>query len=399
MPEEAIQQTRINEVKVEDRSLDGLGNMLASGLNKPVPTQDNQEIPQSKVDVLVKGLEQKAEESNVTTALKLGNGAEIIVETPEQIKIKEKEVQIETIKADLNKSEEEKLKAVSELKEASKPKKYWEEKDESNENGAADSSKEKEPEYKEWEQKAKEYDEILKDPAVDALISARKAGKDFTSFLKDVQPIDVDKIPLSELMKEQLKRENLSAEAIESEMEAFEGMSERAKVRETKEIKATLQSEQQNRLSKYSLDNKQAAIKSQEWIMGLNKEKEQYLESIKGKVKEGVEMTSARLPELKQDFENFNLRRKDGTLDVPRVMRIILLEKYNSLRLENAYQQGRTERELEGWQEITRPSASNGLNIAPEVKNKSSQKQETEQNLKTLESMYSSRGSGQRVSN
>lgn len=128
------------------------------------------------------------------------------------------------------------------------------------------------------------------------------------------------------------------------------------------------------------------------------KEKEQYLESIKGKVKEGVEMTSARLQELGEDFDSFNLFRKDGSLDVPRIMRIHLLEKYNSLRLENAYQQGRTEREMEGWQEIARPSATNGIAVVPENKNQS-QKSEHEKNLSEFDRLTQIHGRGVRVSN
>lgn len=394
--------TDILEAPVKEKIQDETYNILSKGLgeSKPVEVDDAKRI----IENLTKGIEKKEEVKPVVKEKKFDtNGKEIVVapvvETPEQIKLKEQATQIEAIKADLTKSEDEKAKAISELTKVTKPLKHWEVKEETPAESAAPKEETKELEIKAFEAKAREYDEILKDPAVEALITARKAGKNFSEFLKEVAPIDVNKIPLNDLMREQLKRENLSPEAIETEMEAFEGLSERAKIRETKDIKASLQSEQQNRLAKYSLDNKQQEIKAQEWVLNLNKEKEQYLDSIKGKVKEGVEITSARLPELQKEFENFNLRRKDGTLDVPRVMRIILLEKYNSLRLENAYQQGSTEKELEiftGKDGIVRPSASNGIATIPDNK-KQSQKTENEKNLSEFDRLTQIRGKGTRV--
>lgn len=353
------------------------------------------EIPLNVDEILTKGLrkepevvveEQKPEEVTVE-----------VVETPEQIKVREQAKKIEEINADLKLNKEEKEKAVAELIDIKKPKKYWEEQSEPEASGEIKNEPTEDKQYKAFEAKAKEYDEILKDPAVEAIITARKAGKDFTQFIKEVQPIDIDKLSYEDLQREQLRRENPDPAYIEKGMEEFAELSDRAKLKETKEIKAALNAEQHNRLSQYSLDNRKAAIAQEEWVVNLNKEKEQYLESIKGKVKEGVEITSARLPELQKDFEGFNLRRKDGTLDVPRIMRIILLEKYNSLRLENAYQQGATEKEIEWRDKTSRPSASNGITVAPEVKNKSTKQTEDQANLKTFDQLTQVRGRGERV--
>lgn len=285
-------------------------------------------------------------------------------ESPEQIKIRELTESKAAIEADLKLTKEEKTKALEAL-ESTQEKHYWENEEKQSNGEQKDTNTPVADKAKEFEAKAKEYEDILKDPAVEAIISARKAGKDFTTFLKEVAPIDIDKIPLAELMREQLKREGLSPEAIESEMEEFGEMKERVQKLATREIKATLQAEQQNRLQKYTLDNKQATLKRQEAFVKLKQEKDQYINSIKDKKQMGLEMTPTLLKELSEDFDKFSLIRTDGTYDAPKIMEVCLLLGKHKLMMQNAYNKGRAEEALESWKKNHRPSATNGFTAAP----------------------------------
>lgn len=353
--------------------------------NKPVI--EPEKTPEAKL------AEQKASiesDSKLTPEAKIEElkKAGIEPETPEQIKIKELTESKAAIEADLKLTKEEKTRAIEALG-STQEKHYWEsegEKADAEQKGEL--SAEKIDKSKEFEAKAKEYEDILKDPAVEAIISARRAGKDFTTFLKEVAPIDIDKIPLADLMREQLKREGLSAEAIETEMGEFGEMKERAQKLATKEIKAALQAEQQGRLQKYTLDNKEATLKKQNAFIKLKQEKDLYINSIKDKKQMGLEMTPTLLKELSEDFDKFSLIRQDGTYDAPKIMEVCLLLSKHKLMMQNAYNKGRAEEALDNWKKSHRPSATNGFTAAPSSAKKEGAEKEQATITSGIEKMH-----------
>jgi hypothetical protein len=365
---------RINEVKTEDRSLDGIGRMLASSIKQPEEVK--KEIPQSAVDALVKGLETK--------------GA-VEVKPEEVVAEKVAEVQVDAAPAVAEKHDAAPI-VTDEVKIEPN---FWETEEPVSEDKKQEA---KAKDIKDLESKAKQYDEIINDKFYNAYKSAKEAGKDVTTFLSEIQGQDPSKLSLDQLMMEQLKSENLSPDAIAKEMEDFNELSERAKIRETKDVKARLIKEQENRLGQYATDNQASQERFAQIGKKAQQEKEQYLEGQKGKKVMGIEMTPTLTNELNDFYENFNITREDGSIDVPRIMQLGLLEKKSKIMLQNAYSKGKTDAELAFYKTHARPSKDNGIAVVPEVKNKS-QQSETQKNLAEFDRLTQIRGRGDRVSN
>lgn len=370
---EPIQAKNVNTPNVDSKGLEGVSKILSSGLPNTEKAAAEEKTPVAKtlVDNLTRDLvKEGAEEIK----------PEVVKDAIEEVKTEQAPAVAETPSTQV--TEEVKIEPN-----------FWEEE--------APVTVEKQEEIKagnikELELKAKAYEEILEDKLAAAWFSAKKSGKDIHTFLADVQGVDPNKMSLEDLQREQLKRENPDPAYIEKGMEEFAEYTDRQKLKEVQGIKNTLKAEQENRLREYASNNQESQKKMVEIGHKALKEKEQYLESQKGKKVMGIEMTPTLISELNNAYENFNIEREDKTIDVPRIMNLLLLEKKSKLIAQTAYSKGRTDMELEFYKTHSRPSKDNGIANVPEVKNQNKQSQD-EANMNALEKKFSHRGQGSRV--
>lgn len=366
---EPVQEQKTSGLNADSKGLGTVGKILSTGIENPVAEEKGQ-VAKTLVDNLTRDL--------------VKEGAEEV--KPEVVAVVEEIASTQaSAVADIPNTE-----VVAEVKT---------ETDWFNETAPITVEKQEEikaTNTKDLEIKAKKYDEILDDKLTAAWFSAKNVGKDITTFLAEVSGIDPNKLSLEQLMEIQLKSENLSPEAFTEEMDRFKDLGERAQKIETKEVKARLISEQENKLKEYSANNQASQAKMLEIGHRALKEKEQYLESKKGKKEMGIEMTPTLISELNTAYENFNIEREDRSIDVPRIMNLLLLEKKSKLIAQTAYSKGRTDMELEFYKTHSRPSKDNGITVVPEVKIQNKQSQD-ETNMNALERKFSHRGQGSRV--
>ncbi len=220
---------------------------------------------------------------------------------------------------------------------------------------------------KKYETKAKEYEDLTSKPLIAAYIAAEKAGKDLPTFLNEVKGEDIKALSNEQVWERELKSANLTPEQVTEEMDSFKALSPYQQKKQTDPVRAQLDAAQTERLKQYASDNTAAAANNTKVAQQLLQEKEQYLNSKKGKVEMGLEMTPARLQEVSDYVDNFNLQRADGSVDVSRIARLGMLEKNYKLLLQNAYTKGANDERIKALKEIARPSREDGaLRIVPD---------------------------------
>lgn len=116
--------------------------------------------------------------------------------------------------------------------------------------GAKAVETEKDVDYK---KKASEYEAILNDPHVKAIVEARKAGKDIYSLMNDLKGVDVTTLTGEDLIKEDCKRLGITDEdAIASEVDNYNSLTPRQQAQEKLRITSMLEKEQNDRLSQFT---------------------------------------------------------------------------------------------------------------------------------------------------
>ncbi len=220
---------------------------------------------------------------------------------------------------------------------------------------------------KKYESQVKEYETLTSDPLIASYLAAKKAGKDVPTFLNEVKGEDVKALSDEQVWERELKSANLTPDEITTEMEGFKELTPYARKKQVDPVRAKLEAQQTEKLKQYASDNTAAAANNTKVAQQLLQEKEQYLNSKKGKVEMGLEMTPARLQEVSDYVDNFNLQRADGSVDVSRIARLGMLEKNYKLLLQNAYTKGANDERIKALKEIARPSREDGgLRVVPD---------------------------------
>lgn len=222
---------------------------------------------------------------------------------------------------------------------------------------------------KKYESQAKEYEKLMSEPLVKAFISAKEAGKDVSTFINEVKGTDIKTLTDEQVWEKELQSASLTPDEVTAEMDSFKDLSPYQKKKQAEPIREKLESQQSERLKQYASENSATASQAKEVAIKFNTEKEQYLNSVKGKTVMGLEMTPARLQEQSDYIDNFSLQRADGTVDVSRIMRIGILEKNYKLLLQNAYTKGENDKAIKMLKEIARPSREDSaLKLLPDTK-------------------------------
>ena len=171
----------------------------------------------------------------------------------------------------------------------------------------------------ELETKAKAYDELLNDKFVKAYTSAKKSGKNITSFIKEVAPLDVDSIPDKQLFVLSLQKAGLTTEEMEIENDAFDNYTPLQKKRAVAEIKESLRKEDGDKLAQYITDNEVDQAKNEEYLKKYKADKSEFLSKLKTKEDYmGLKLNQSDIEQAMQYVEHgFPTTRKDGTYNLP----------------------------------------------------------------------------------
>lgn len=116
-----------------------------------------------------------------------------------------------------------------------------------------------------YKQKYTEVEKLLADPHIQAMIEARKAGKDIYSLINELKGVDVNSLTPQQLIIEDCKRLGITdPDAIEVEIENFNSLTPRGQAEQKNAIIAKIKAEQEVGLQKYVSLTAQSAKLTQE---------------------------------------------------------------------------------------------------------------------------------------
>ncbi|MEK6809358.1 MAG: hypothetical protein AABY40_01665, partial [Nanoarchaeota archaeon] len=221
-----------------------------------------------------------------------------------------------------------------------------------------------------WETKAKQYDEITNDAFIKAYLSSKESGKTTGDFLSEIVKDNPAHLTDEQVWEQKIKKSGLTDEETEEERENFKEMKPMQKKSVIAKERSELEKEYQRNFEKYSTGNTQEKEKTIAIANQAIKETEDFLTKLQDKNVAGILYDSTQLQKLSEDARDLmenGLFKKDGTWDVPRVMRIGMMRNSQHM-LQKAYEKGKTEAQEEFFNRYGRPSKNNGIAAIPEAK-------------------------------
>lgn len=336
----------------------------------PVPVEDFMDRLGKKAEANIELRSiNKAQEANTATPVVPENASDesveekqALVETQNKIEVEKKELESKAIEKKVEKLE-------AQVEKSQTVSNWWDKAEEI----SATPDNEHKSKVTDYETKAKAFDEMLSDPLVEAIVTAKKAGKDPLSIIKDLQPLDVNAIPEERLYEMSLKNEGLNEEEVSTEMEAFKELTPLAKKRAVKEFRQELSKKDSEKLNKYITDNSSKLQESAKLVERYASEKSKLLTSMIGKDEMGIKITQSIASQLEESMDKgISLYREDGSIDVKKAFDLHLWNTQRTLIMKNAVAKARADAKEEILKEFSRPSKEDGsLKIVPDYKSDS----------------------------
>lgn len=296
---------------------------------------------------------------------------EISTETTEQRQIRELTAQKEGIQKDLKLSEVEKIESLKKLESVKEPN-FWEKEDFNNTPGVDGDPAEKNKDKKEnqtdfkalYEKATKDLEQYTGDDFIKSYKSATDSGKDTASFISEIASNNPATLTDEQIVEKGFTRMGLTEDEVIEQREHFKSspLQRREFIAKEKNI---LKADYKKNFEKYSTNNaaetqRQIHI-AEQGIKGVN----DFVTNIQGKEVWGINYDSTQTQKL-TDWANEimaggGLFKKDGTWDVPKIMRLGMKELNTQHMLQKAFEKGQFTSDEKKFQEYGRPSNNNGI--------------------------------------
>lgn len=288
-------------------------------------------------------------------------------------KIKALEVEKQKILGDLKLTKEQKDEAIAKLDIATKKKPFYEEEDFLATPVAEDKDVEAKKQadlIKSYEEKSKKYDAVESDTFIRAYLEAKESGKPVGEFLSDLAKDNPASLTNEQLLEKRIAREGLTADEAEEEREKFSALSPIEKKRVIAAERELANKDYQKTIEKYSTTNAAEKERTLSVATQAIKDKSDYLQNLKDKEVWGINYDSTQVSKLEAFASNVmenGLFTKDGTWDVPEIMRLGMMKINMKHMLQKAHETGKTEGLEESFEKYGRPSKSNGIAGKPDI--------------------------------
>lgn len=210
-------------------------------------------------------------------------------------------------------------------------------------------------------QKIEEYDSMLKDPIVAAIIEAKKAGKDVLSVIEELKPIDYTSMSEDQLIKIKFERLGLKDEELKDAVEDFMSNPKWKRLEELKNMRTSLESEQNERLKGYRSSVKVNAEKQNQVFQKYEQELNGFSTNLVGKEINGITITKEIADSVKSTAQTSffkSLFNEDGTWNAERIFNLSLLDTQIKKIVKTNVDRARNRGKGEVLDSITRPDAN-----------------------------------------
>lgn len=250
---------------------------------------------------------------------------------------------------------------------------------------------EKSTEEVDYRTMAEEYESLLKDPLIEAIIAAKKSGKNPMDFYNEIKPIDYNKMQPEQLFELELKKLGVTDDSFTEAMDEFKAMPKWKQLKEVEPLKVNLEKENSERLKRFHQDaNHQREAQAQlrkKTELSLDKE----LDAIYGKELFGMKITDAERDVLKNTVLNeLAVRTRDGQgIDIQRSLELALWDKFKKEVVRANINKARASAMEETFKETVRPTAKTvETSRIPEISKEERAQQAKESFIKRQAGIY-----------
>ena len=206
--------------------------------------------------------------------------------------------------------------------------------------------------------KLDEYESLLKDPEMEALLAAKKSGKNLFDFINEIKPVDYNKLSPSELNEIRLKRLGVTDDEIKEAMEIFNELPKWEQREKVASVKTSLEQEQGERLKKFPQDVARQTEARENFIKKAELDLNKKLDSILDKEMYGLKITE----EVKNVIGDTVLNgvafyKKDGSFDVEESIDYSLWKNFKKEIVRANINKARASATEEIFKERVRPTA------------------------------------------
>lgn len=210
----------------------------------------------------------------------------------------------------------------------------------------------------EYKAKIEEYESLMKDPEMEAIIAAKKSGKNLLDFIQEVKPVDYNKMSPSELNEIRLKKLGVTDEELKEAMEIFNELPKWEQREKTASVKASLEQEQSERLKKFPQDAARQMEARNAFIKKTELDLDKKLDGLLGKELFGLKITDAEHNTLRNTVLNeLAVYTPDGNIDIERSLELALWDKYKKEIVRANINKARASATEEIFKERVRPTA------------------------------------------
>lgn len=179
-----------------------------------------------------------------------------------------------------------------------------------------------------YKKKASEYEAILNDPHVKAIVDARKAGKDIFALINELKGVDTAKLSGEDLIAEDCKRLGITdQEAISAEIDNYNSLTPRQQAQERLRITTMIEKEQNERLSQFSTSAQQSSKEFENQANKLETELTSIYNTRLDKEYFGIKATPEILQSTRQEIDSvLGIFNQDGTYNAKNLFDLAYLK-------------------------------------------------------------------------
>ncbi len=203
-----------------------------------------------------------------------------------------------------------------------------------------------------------EYEALMKDPEIEAIIAAKKSGKNLFDFIEEIKPVDYNKLSEEKLFEISLKKLGVTDEAITEALEEFRELPKWKQAKEVADVKTSLEREQSERLKKFPQDVARQMEARNNFIKKAELELDKSVDNIVGKELYGMKITDSEANAIKDTVKNgIAFYKQDGSFDVQKSIEHALWDKFKKEIVRANINKARASNAEEFFKERVRPTA------------------------------------------
>ncbi len=206
--------------------------------------------------------------------------------------------------------------------------------------------------------KLDEYESFLRDPEMEAIIAAKKSGKNLFDFIEEIKPVDYSKLSPSELNEIRLKRLGVTDDEIKEAMEIFNELPKWEQIEKVASVKTSLEQEQGERLKKFPKDVARQTEARNNLIKKAELDLDKKLDSILEKEMYGLKITENEQKVIRETALNGRaFFKEDGSLDAEETIDYALWKNFKKEIVRANITKARASAMEETFKERVRPTA------------------------------------------